>query len=111
MSLQDRRWYPYFAGIVMLVFWLVLAALPTDYPAWRQGLLFGVLAAVLTAWTEGLRRDRRMWGQDERRTPVTRVRPSAASATTKVKAWMSKQHEVPWPGCWPCGTRHYPRSA
>ena len=65
MSLQHRRWYPYFAGAVMLDFWLVLAALPTDYPSWRQGLLFGVLAAALTGWTEALRRDRRLRGQDE----------------------------------------------
>ena len=65
MSLQNRRWFPYLAGAVILVFWLVLAALPTDYPSWRQGLLFGVLAAALTAWTEGLHRDRRLRGQDE----------------------------------------------
>lgn len=64
MSFQNRRWYPYFAGVAVLTLWLLLAALPQDYPSWRQGLVTGVLTGALTCWIEGLRRGRRLRGQE-----------------------------------------------
>jgi hypothetical protein len=64
MPLRDRRWYPAAGGLLLLGFWLLLAAV-FDRPTWPEALLGGSLAAVLTAWTENLRRERRLRGQLE----------------------------------------------
>lgn len=66
MRLADRAWYPLAAGGVLLAFWLLAVLMPGDFPTWGQALLIGGVTGATTVWTEGLRRDRRLRGQDEK---------------------------------------------
>lgn len=64
MKLRDERWYPAACGLLLLAVWLTAAAV-FEFPSWQFGLLAGVLNGGTLAWSENLRRERRLRGQRE----------------------------------------------
>lgn len=59
--LRDRRWYPVVAGLVIGVLWLGVM-LSRDYGVLTSAAV-ALAPALITGWTEDLRRDRRLRGQ------------------------------------------------